>query len=250
MEREPIEVKGTILRTPDLDPEGYDVFIVHGKNWANNLGFTDVLKRKAKRMLGKEPKKFRLKLSKDSRITALSAGIIWQEYKSKREKPPIFIFSTGKTAGRKFEGQELPSEAQAMRDYLKVRFPEIPDDNIKLEDYSYDTATNIVNCKKMIANLESQGGTTIRRVSYLTVGYHLPRVYLLMDYYDLAIQKIYPTEQVIRSRSRRHDLFVQRYTHSKEWKKHQRGEALDRLEATLDPGQKKQSFVSKIIRHQ
>ncbi len=239
-ENQPLYIPGSIKRGTELAyPSEVDAFIIHGKNWENNPGLKQMVQGKIDRMLGHESEKpFKLKLSKDSRITALAAGIIWEYYAKIQEKPPILIFSTGKTAGK-----DQLSEAQAMIDYMKIRFPDIPEDFIKLEDESYDTPGNIINSKQKIKELG------LKNVGYLTVGYHNPRVAILMDYYDLPIQTIHPTEQILRRRSRRHSAFVEGYTHSKEWQRHRKGEATLIMLSNFDLGRKSLATMAKVIRH-
>lgn len=157
-----------------------------------------------KTLSGENEKEFKLKLSMDSKISALAAGMIWDYYSKNQEKPPVLIFSTGKTAGKNY-----PSEAEIMVDYMKRHgFDHIPDGYIRFEDTSYDTPGNIVESKRIIEEEE------LENVGYGTIGYHVPRVNILMDFYDVPIQAIHPIEQILAHRSRRHAKFVDAYTHS------------------------------------
>ena len=270
----PIEIPGTIIRNPEALSTNVDAFIIHGKNWieyppgpmkkrldrfrrtfhdqqgelirpmqlANDI-FNNPTTRNRIRSILKDidQKPFNLRLSIDSKIAAIAAGMIWEAYAQKQEKPPMLIFSTGKTAGK-----EWPSEAEAMLEYMKARFPKIPEEHIRLEELSYDTPGNILQSKKII---EESG---YKNVGYLTIGYHLPRVATLMDYYDLPIMAIHPTEQIVSQRSKRHSKFIDNRIHSNEWKKQKKVEALLTVEeAIFDPGQEKLSkYVTPRIRHQ
>lgn len=265
---------GTIVRNPEAISADVDAFIIHGKNWREyppgkmkkrisrvkrafkddddkSLGFKELVdgilndprsRNKIRKILKDEDKTpFKLRLSMDSKITAIAAGMIWASYSERQEKPPVLIFSTGKTAGK-----DWPSEAEAMVEYMKSIFPYIPDNSIKLEDISYDTPGNIIESKKII---EREG---YKNVGFLTIGYHGPRVATLMDYYDVPITAIHPTEQILAKRSKHHKALVNAYTSSDIWRQHKRGEAaLSAEEAFLDPGQKLLSkHVTPRIRHQ
>jgi hypothetical protein len=219
----PPNMERVIVRRPEIleMPFRIDAFIIHGKNWVKYPPG-----RLARRFHREEAEKFRLKLSRDSRITALATGMLWRHFAQLQpDSPPLLIFSTGKTAGKAW-----PSEAEAMVEYMKRRFF-IPDEYIALEDKSYDTPGNITESKKILEGVELSEdlqaklkGKQLRNVGYLTIGYHNPRVARLMDYYDVPINVIFPTEQIVRGRSRRHDNFVRQYLESDEWRKQVRRE--------------------------
>lgn len=244
-------LKAYIVRKPEAleVPFRIDAFIIHGKNWVKYPPG-----KLARRFHHEEAEKFRLKLSRDSRITALAAGMLWKHFAELQPDnlPPLLIFSTGKTAG-----EAWPSEAEAIVEYMKTRFS-IPDEYIVLEDKSYDTPGNITESKKILEGVELSEdlqaklkGRQLRNVGYLTIGYHNPRVARLMDYYDVPINVIFPTEQIVRGRSRRHGRFIEEYLQSDEWKKQVRREDILNAEMLIDPGQKLMSkTITRLARHQ
>lgn len=232
--------EGTLYRElPEPNPSfDFDAIIVHGKNW-RRYPLKLRLTHKIRELLKKE-KPLPLRPSKDTRLAALGIGEMWRAFVAAGKKPPIFIFSTGKT-----RGPNNPSEAEVMVRYLKLRYPEIPDDNIVLEDRSYDTVGNIQESKRII---EERG---LRNVGYVTVGYHIPRVHLLMNFYDAPINVIFPSEQWAARRSPRHRELVEQYRDSGEWSLHEFGETLLSAETLVDPGQILLSHtLAKLIRHQ
>ncbi len=95
--------------TPREVPEHFDALVVLGKNWREYPP-------------GKEPQKFKLRLSIESKMSVLAAGEMFKEGLIDK-----IIFSTGKTAGK-----EYPSEGEEMIKYLKERYPDIPEEAIIL----------------------------------------------------------------------------------------------------------------------
>src|SRR5258708_6285935 len=83
-------------------------------------------------------------LSTDSRMNAIAAGMEWQ--------PGLkIIFSTGVTTkGVDSKGREIYSEAREMADYMKKKFPHIPNEDIILEENSIDTAGNAEEVAKIV----------------------------------------------------------------------------------------------------
>jgi len=80
-------------------------------------------------------------LSTDSRLNVLAAGELC--------KPGMkIIFSTGKTAGNDF-----PSEAEAMRKYFRIHFPDFPEKNLVLGPNSKDTAGNAQEVAKILSTI-------------------------------------------------------------------------------------------------
>lgn len=282
----PSNIEGAIVRKPEIleHPFRIDAFIIHGKNWVEYppgrfKRLKTQLSLRAKNLIREahheEPekaKKFHLKLSRDSRITALATGMLWEHFAELQpDNPPILIFSTGKTAGK-----DWPSEAQAMVDYMMVRFGKNPEIAKKLrrcivlEDNSYDTPGNVTESKRILEGKdlspelqEKLTGRRLTNLAYLTIGYHNPRVARLMDYYDVPISVIFPTEQIARRRSRRHEEFIRQYLEPDQptdpkmpkkpnlWKKQVFREDILNAEMLLDPGQKLLSrFVTNRVRHQ
>ena len=140
-------------RTPNMD-----TLVVCGKSFFFNLlsegAKNNVLSEKEKGMMpGGE-------LSVESKMAAVSAGLLYLAGKTEQ-----IIFTGGKTAGEQF-----PSEAQAMKDYMKATFQDaIPDSVIRTEDQSLDTVENAKAVKGILEQNPDQ------KVGYITVDYHLQR---------------------------------------------------------------------------
>lgn len=125
------------------------ILVVLGKNWENHT----------------QSDERAVTLSIDSQISALAAG-----WKFVKEKFDYLIFSTGKTAG-----EDWPSEAQAMKDFLLKNLPKekyfLPEEKIILEEISFDTAGNAEEVGKIFVDRDWSN----QEITLMTVGYHLPR---------------------------------------------------------------------------
>jgi uncharacterized SAM-binding protein YcdF (DUF218 family) len=104
---------------------------------------------------------------------------------------PEILFSTGETAG---EG--VPAESDAMRSYLMSRFPEIPEEDIELEDNSIDTAGN---AEEVASQLE-ENGEMPENIGLLTVGYHVPAAEKLFKRYGVPVTQTFSAEEVLKNR--------------------------------------------------
>lgn len=151
-------------------PHHFDVLIVLGKNIGVNYPPSRI-------------RKTNYFLSPHSKLNVLAAGDLFMAGKTDR-----IIFSSGHTSGSAY-----PSEAEAMRDYLRQKFPEIPEDAVILEERSLDTWGNAKEVRKII----KQHG--FQNIGLLTVGFHLERAAFLF-----ASEEIYPlplsTDSVINVR--------------------------------------------------
>ena len=98
-------------------------------------------------------------LSPKSELNVIAGALFFKKNQTK-----ILIFSGGKTAGKNY-----PSEAEAMRNFLISKYPDIPESSIILEDKSFDTKQNAKNSKLLIEN------NNFKRISFITTKAHIPR---------------------------------------------------------------------------
>ena len=97
-----------------------------------------------------------------------------------------------------------------MKDFLKEKFPEIPDSAVILEEKSIDTAGNAEEVSKLIKRYG------FSNIGLLTVGFHLPNARRLFDRYGIKVDKDdnFIAEQVVKARTRKPELFVESYHRS------------------------------------
>lgn len=199
----------------------YDAVIVLGKNW------------KQYPPTGANPKNFTLELSVESQLSALAAGEMFREGLVKK-----IILSTGKTAGRNF-----PSEAAAMKKFMKKYFPRVPAKTIILEERSFDTATNVIEVKKIV---KKHG---FNNLALLTTKAHMPRADKLFRHFGLKVHDIY-SEDEVKKISIRHRKLVKKYENSRKIKVEKIKELLLRQLLVLDPKGKHLRGLTKRIRNQ
>ena len=142
---------------------------------------------------------------------------------------PFLVFSGGKTAG-----EQLPSEARVMSDFLKRKyknesdsFTEIPTDQIVLEEKSKNTAENLENILKLIKERGWQ------KVAFLTNDYHLPRVQELAHNYGIDAQEL-SAEDELEQRDPRFQRVIDKYYESSEIKAAERKEKILKLLLKID----------------
>jgi uncharacterized SAM-binding protein YcdF (DUF218 family) len=126
----------------------------------------------------------RRQLSHDSRLNVLAAGLLYKNNPGMK-----IILSGGKTAG-----PNNLSEAEAMKEYLMTRFPDIPDDDIETEDFSIDTTTNAQEIEKMLHESEHP----YEHIGLLTVGYHMRNASRLFKTHGVPIEQKFAAEDVLR----------------------------------------------------
>ena len=201
-------------RPSEIPQRKLDALIVLGKN----IG------------VGWSPEKIRRTkgfLSGHSRLNVLAAGDLYNQGLTQR-----IIFSTGQTSGS-------PSEAQAMKDFLKEKFPQIPDSAVILEENSIDTAGNAEEVAKLVAEYEFSS------VGLLTVGFHLPNARRLFQRFGVKVEKSesFSAEQIVKGRARQPEFFVKAYSSSSLVKREKRKELIRSLLLfTIDP-------KGQLIRH-
>jgi|SRR5450755_1821684 uncharacterized SAM-binding protein YcdF (DUF218 family) len=180
--------------------------------------------------VGSSPKTIRrdkFNLSNESRINVLAGGILYQPGMD-------IIFSSGETAGS-------PSEARAMKRYLQLHFPDIPEEHIILEEhkYSIDTAGNAEEVAKIV---KEKG---YKNVELVTVGYHLDNAATLFKRYGVSITQSFIAEDVVQERSFRHKQYLERWNKTGRIKIEKKKEMIRKILLIID---RKGKFLHLITR--
>lgn len=166
-----------------------DIVIALGKNWR------EYPPKDA------DPSNYKLHLSLESKITALSAADLLLSGLTDR-----VIISTGKTAGEKW-----PSEAYAMLEYIKRHRSSYYNDSIKdkitIEEISIDTAGNAEEIGNILIGRHHQ------KIAVLTTSAHLPRAIKLFRAYGLNVDGI-ESENYLADVSTHYKNFVKNYRFS------------------------------------
>jgi uncharacterized SAM-binding protein YcdF (DUF218 family) len=119
-----------------------------------------------------------------------------------------------------------------MKDFLKEKFPQIPDNAIILEENSIDTAGNAEEVAKLIAK------HGFSNVGLLTVGFHLPNARKLFGRFGVKVgeNESFSAEQIIKDRARKPEFFVKTYSNSPLVKREKKKELIRSiLLFTIDP---------------
>lgn len=169
----------------EIEPRKFGAIVALGKNW--RLPVTG------------GP---RIDLSIESKMTALAAAEMYRAGLANK-----IIFSTGKTAGKDAQGNEYPTEAEAMYKFMRIFFSpeEIQDSAVILETTSFDTAGNAEEVKKIMQEKR------IDNIALLTVGYHLPRAKRLFKNYGINVKKAFRSEKVLAEKRPRYANFYNEY---------------------------------------
>ncbi len=162
----------------------FDTIVALGKNW--------------KKYPPKGSSDFNLELSEESKITVLAAGELYLT-----KVAPMIIFSSGKTAGQRF-----PSEASKMYEYMKSKYPEIPDDGVVLEERSLTTFENAKEVKSLMRAMNRN------TAALLTIGFHLPRAVKVFRDHRMDVSG-FASERVLTENSEKYKAFVGRYLSSR-----------------------------------
>ena len=148
-------------------------------------------------------------LSGHSKLSVLAAAILFKEGFTDR-----IIFSSGHTAGK-----ETISEAEAMRNFMKKKFPEIPDEAIILEEKSIDTAGNAEESIKIVKQLK------LSNVGLMSTRDHLKNSTVLFRRYGLNVKQenSFISEEVIsrymlNGHPKNPNLFLKGYRESRQVK--------------------------------
>lgn len=143
----------------------------------------------------------RLDLGKEAKMRAIASAQAYQQELTKN-----IIFTGGKT-----HGQNDPSEAAMMRDYIsrtfnkdEGAFKKIPEESLLTEEESKDTSQNISNIKKMVQenNWESIG--------ILSNEYHLLRAERLAHNHGIESKTI-SAEEMLKERSKHYNNIVDQH---------------------------------------
>ncbi|MDO8547813.1 MAG: YdcF family protein [Nitrospirales bacterium] len=195
------------------------MLVVLGKNWR---GYPPRNK----------PPGWRLHLSLESKMTALAAGHLVRSGRA-----DAMLLSGGRTAGT-----DCPSEAEAMRAYIRKKFPDVPDQAILLEESSIDTAENAELIRTMTQDRAPQ------RITLLTIGFHLPRSLALFPIYGLPVERGIASETILAERSPHHQRFIRTFLKSRRVKSETMKEALLRLLLLVDPRAKIPRLLTRWLR--
>ena len=201
--------------TAEVPRQKLDALIVLGRN------FLPGFKRK-------EIEAQRHHLSPDSRINVLAAGLLYKAGFADK-----IIFSTGHTAG-----EDLPSEAQAMKSHLLRIFPSIPEEAIILEEISLDTQENAKEVKKIIDKYKFEN------VGLLTVRSHLKRAIRLFEKAGLTASP-FASEETLKDKRAK---FINNYMSSDLGKKIAKQERIVALVQPLPLGAQFLRMVVKLTR--
>jgi uncharacterized SAM-binding protein YcdF (DUF218 family) len=138
------------------------------------------------------------RLTTEGRMRVLAAGMMYQQGLAER-----IIFSGGKTFG-----PDRPSEAEAMLEYLLVKFPEIDESAVILDEEPEDTSQSAENISQLIKKLQ------IKDAIVLTNANHLPRTRRLFQSYGINTIRGKEAEKVLRTRHRLYEKFLGNYLNS------------------------------------
>ena len=128
------------------------------------------------------------------RINAIAAGVLFRTCEVRT------IIPTGGRTG----GPDRPSEAALISRILQTKFG-VPEHLILPEGQSLDTLFNVAH----VANLIDRSPVMWRALGFVAMGCHLPRIREICSLIGLDGEFI-PAEDVVRKRSARYDLLLQK----------------------------------------
>ena len=197
---------------------------------------TDIEKEKEPKMfeaviiLGNLPDfdrdKNQIKLSFDGKMRTIATGEMYKEGLARK-----LIISGGKTFG-----EELPSEAQIIADYLIKHF-EIPEEVMIKEEDSTDTVENIKNVEKILKDENISG-----KLAVITNTYHIQRVQKILKEEGLEANAV-TAEEMLLKRSGHYKPLLEKYLSSGSMKVKKIKEAVLRSLLIIDP----QGKIPRII---
>jgi len=133
----------------------------------------------------------------ESKLNALAAAELYQRGLTKR-----IIFSGGRTA-KGPDGDEYPSEAALMRDYVIHKFG-IPEEDITTED----EATNTIENFALTLNKIDQDPDAFKRLGFLGAHHHVWRIEQLVDRFHLASAGFLSSDPILRTTDDRYARFL------------------------------------------
>lgn len=163
----------------------YDALIVLGKN-VGYLGSSEKI-RKTKNHL-----------SRKSELNVLAAGYLYQAGDFNK-----LIFSGGKSVGKNY-----PSEAEAMSDFLREKFPRIPNSAVLLEDKSLDTLQNSLFVKQILEKDD------LHKLAILTTKAHMPRSLMLFERLKLKPYPFISEETIIKYSPKLFEIYRNEFNQS------------------------------------
>ena len=199
-------------------PEKFQAVVVLGKNWRE---------RPPKNTQGK----WKLHLSIESKMSAIAAGEMYTSGLATK-----ILFSGGRTVGA-----DWPSEAGAMQEFLKKKYPDIPDDDIMLEEEAIDT---IDSAERVDRILQEHG---FQDIALLTVGFHISRSEKIFQDRGIAVHGL-PSEEMLKKRSLHYEQFVGNFLASKRVRMEQWKEKILRGLLVIDTKGKIPRMVTQRIR--
>lgn len=190
--------------------------------------------------IGSSPRDIRrndLHLSQESIFNVLATGAIYRGYKERDEAVDI-IFSTGKTAGRKFD-----SEAAAMAKYFRSEFPDIYEGvTIILEEKSKDTGGNARKIRKLVKRNKYE------EVILITVGYHLENAETLFERNGIPIIGGIASEDIVSENLEAKKEEVASWKESEKVKREKKKEQLRKKILIFDRKARVTSAVANLLR--
>jgi len=172
----PYDISEVINSRHDI-PEDTDLIVVLGKNLGVNWD-RDKVQRSPDL------------LSVDSSVNTLAAGELYQPGRK-------ILLSGGKTIGKGF-----PSQPEAAKKYLMKKYPNIPEEDILIDDTGFDTAASA----ETLANMAKDLG--YKHIALLSVGYHQAYAPLLFRQYGAPIESVIASEDILAERSKYFNDFV------------------------------------------
>lgn len=171
------------------------------------------------------------RLDQWARMRVLAAGMMFTE----GLVGPIIL-----TGGRLFK-KDSPSVAQSMKDYLLLKFPQIPEDSIILEEESVDTSENAENVTQILRERK------IPSAIVLTDEPHLPRAKKLFENYGAEVLTGASAQEKLKTRSKHghHQKFVERLRQSKEFEDFAKREQILNKLLWIDPHGKIPRFLAR-----
>lgn len=172
-----------------------------------------------------------VKLSFDGKMRAIATGEMYKEGLFEK-----LIISGGKTFG-----EELPSEAQIIADYLIKHF-EISEEAIIREEASINTMENIKNIEKVLEDRKING-----KLAVITSAYHIERLQKILENEGLEANAI-TAEEMLLKRSGHYKPLLEKYLSSGSMKVKEVKEAILRSLLIIDPKGKIPGIITRKTR--
>jgi len=154
-----------------LEKDKSFVLVVLGKNWVEYPSKNP-------------PAGWKLELSRDSKVTALAAGVLAEKYHGIKK----IIFVTGHTAGK-----DWPTGAEEMHKYASDYFPVLRGNKVLCETESIDTAQGAEKVRTILAERNLLDEVVV----LLTVGYHCKRALKIHKNFGFKNIIYYKSESVL-----------------------------------------------------